>query len=87
MWKRKEAKWKRLDNAAKIFPALAGQEDSEVFRIACALHEDVDPEILQAAVDAASPGETILIRPGLYRERVVLYRPGLHLVGEDPETT
>jgi len=42
---------------------------------------------LQAAVDAASPGETLLIRPGLYRERVVLHRPGLHLVGEDPETT
>lgn len=53
MWKRKEAKWKRLDNAAKIFPALAGREDSEVFRIACALHEDVDPALLQKAVDAA----------------------------------
>lgn len=53
MWKRKEAKWKRLDNAAKIFPALAGREDSEVFRIACALYEDVDPVLLQTAVDSA----------------------------------
>lgn len=43
--------WKRLDNAAKIFPALASSEDTEVFRMSCTLHEDVDPHLLQSALD------------------------------------
>lgn len=89
MWKTKEAKWKRLDNAAKIFPALAGQEDSEVFRIACALHDDVDPELLQAAVDAAveeHPSFTDIIRAGVfwyYLENTGL-RPKVHEEKESP---
>lgn len=89
MWKTKEAKWKRLDNAAKIFPALAGQEDSEVFRIACALHDDVDPELLQAAVDAAveeHPSFTDIIRAGVfwyYLENTDLH-PKVHEEKESP---
>ncbi len=89
MWKTKEAKWKRLDNAAKIFPALAGQEDSEVFRIACALHDDVDPELLQAAVDAAveeHPSFTDIIRAGVfwyYLENTGM-RPKVHEEKESP---
>ena len=38
---------------------------------------------LQAAVDAAVPGDEILLRPGIYRERVVVHRDGLRIVGED----
>ncbi len=44
--------WKKLDNAAKIFPALVSQEDSEVFRISCTVTEDVDPYLLQQALNA-----------------------------------
>ena len=89
MWKRKESKWKRLDNAAKIFPALAGREDSEVFRIACALHEDVEPELLQMAVDAAveeHPSFTDTIHAGVfwyYLEDTGL-RPKVHEEKESP---
>ena len=43
--------WKKLDNAAKIFPALVSSEDTEVFRISCTLYEDVEPELLQKALD------------------------------------
>ncbi len=43
--------WKRLDNAAKIFPALVSGDDSEVFRISCTLKETVDPTLLQQALD------------------------------------
>lgn len=43
--------WKKLDNAAKIFPALVSPEDTEVFRISCTLHEEVDPALLQQALD------------------------------------
>ena len=33
--------WSRLDNAAKVFPALANKKDSRVFRFACQLTEPV----------------------------------------------
>lgn len=89
MWKTKEAKWKRLDNAAKIFPAIAGREDSEVFRIACALHEDVDPDMLQAAVDAAveeHPSFTETIRAGVfwYYLEDTGFRPKVHEETDSP---
>lgn len=50
---RRKNGWKRLDNAAKIFPALVSPDDTEVFRVSCLLREDVEPEILQRALDAA----------------------------------
>jgi len=53
MWKDRKIRWERLDNAAKVFPALVSREDSEVFRITCQLNEPVNPEILQAAVEDA----------------------------------
>ena len=36
---------------------------------------------LQAAVDAAAPGDEILVKPGIYRERVVVHRDGLRITG------
>lgn len=38
---------------------------------------------IQAAVDRAKPGTTIVVRPGVYRERVVIHKNGISLVGED----
>ena len=38
---------------------------------------------IQAAVDAASAGDTLVIRPGVYRERVVVHRHGLRILAED----
>lgn len=38
---------------------------------------------IQAAVDAARPGDLILIAPGVYAEEVVVTAPGLTLRGED----
>lgn len=38
---------------------------------------------LQAAVDAAAPGDEIMVKPGIYRERVVVHRDGLRITGED----
>ena len=37
---------------------------------------------LQAVVDAAAPGDEILLRPGVYRERVVVHRDGLRIGGD-----
>lgn len=44
-------KWYRLDNAATIVPSSAHGADTRVFRIACELKENADPEILQEALD------------------------------------
>lgn len=43
--------WKRLDNAAKIFPAAVSGTDTQVFRFSCDLRDPVDPETLQRALD------------------------------------
>jgi parallel beta-helix repeat protein len=38
-------------------------------------------ESIQAAVDAANPGDTIVVRPGTYRQNVVVAKDGINLVG------
>lgn len=55
------AKWTRLDNAAKLYASVSSRRDPKVFRFACQLCEDIDPTLLQAAVD-----ETMTLFP-LYR--------------------
>ncbi|WP_010243992.1 hypothetical protein [Acetivibrio cellulolyticus] len=49
----KKVEWSRLDNASKIFPATCSYRDPKVFRLACELVEDVEPKILQLALNAA----------------------------------
>lgn len=41
---------------------------------------------IQAAVDAAQPGDTIVVRPGTYRESVLISTPGLTLRGSGDRT-
>ena len=45
------SKWRKLDNAALAFPLVTGKNDSRVFRFYCQLKEEVDPDILQKALD------------------------------------
>lgn len=45
--------WKKLDNAAKIFPSTIEQSETRVFRFYCELTQEVDPDALQQAVDQA----------------------------------
>lgn len=49
--KAKKEKWRKLDNAAKVFPATANASDTRVFRFYCQLEEEVEPEHLQRALD------------------------------------
>ena len=44
-------RWLPLDNAAKIYPAARRQNWSNVYRISATLTEEVDKEVLQAALD------------------------------------
>ncbi len=46
-----------------------------------------DYSTIQKAVDAANPGDTILVASGIYYENVVIYKDNLTLLGESPNTT
>ena len=52
---RKSKYWYKLDNAAKIFPAVSQDERSNVFRLSFYLDEIVDPDILEQAVNEILP--------------------------------
>ncbi len=43
--------WAKLDNASKIFLATMTSRDTKVFRLSANVREEVDPAILQAALD------------------------------------
>lgn len=51
MSSRKKVQWTKLDNASKIFPSTANNRDPKVYRLSCELYDDVNPEILQSALD------------------------------------
>ncbi|MDN6171750.1 MAG: alcohol acetyltransferase, partial [Yaniella sp.] len=43
--------WVRLDNASNIFLAARSETDSKVFRISAEMDHEVEPELLQTALD------------------------------------
>ena len=45
--------WYELDNAANVFPSISGDDNTNVFRLACELTESVDGRVLQQALDIA----------------------------------
>lgn len=47
--------WFRLDTAGLIFPAVRSRDWANAFRVSMTLTEDIDPDILQAAVDDLKP--------------------------------
>lgn len=48
-------KWRKLDNTAKIFPLIASENLSNVFRISATLKRPVKPELLQQALEEILP--------------------------------
>ena len=51
MFQQKRAYWRNLDNAAKLFSATSSPKDTRVFRFYCILKEEIDPELLQEALN------------------------------------
>lgn len=49
-------KWRRLDNTGKIFPVIANEHLSNVFRISMTLNQDIVPQVLQQALEEILPG-------------------------------
>ena len=62
-------KWRRLDNTAKIFPVIANEHLSNVFRISMTLEEEIVPEVLQQALEEVLPwfpGFKVKLRRGFF---------------------
>ncbi|MCD8122594.1 MAG: hypothetical protein LUE65_10230 [Clostridiales bacterium] len=55
MGREKKIWWRRLDNTAKIFPVIANENMSQVFRTSVTLKEEIQPEMLQRALEAILP--------------------------------
>ena len=53
--KYREVRWDRLDNTAHLFPVIAGEQMTNVYRISVTLTELVQPELLQEALNRVLP--------------------------------
>ncbi len=61
--------WDKLDNTANIFPVIAGEELTNVYRISITLNETIDQELLQKALDVLLkrfPAFNLRLRQGLF---------------------
>ena len=62
-------KWRRLDNTGKLFPLVSSENLSNVFRIAVTLKEEIEPDILQQALEDVLPlfeSFRVRLRRGLF---------------------
>ncbi|WP_312702279.1 hypothetical protein [Sedimentibacter sp.] len=69
MKNKKVKDWKKLDNAAKIFPPNSKKSDTKVFRFACELYDNVDKNVLQNALNItvdAFPLYKSIIKSGVF---------------------
>ena len=64
-----EIRWDKLDNTANLFPVIAGENMSNVYRISVTLTELIDPDCLQEALDIVLPkfdGFNLRLRMGVF---------------------
>ena len=69
MKRNEKSKWKPLDNVAKIFPPTSSDKDTKVFRFFIELNENIDPIILQEALDITMesfPFYKVILRQGVF---------------------
>lgn len=52
---RKQLRWDKLDNTANIFPVIAGEGMTNTYRFSVELNEEIQPELLQKALDIVLP--------------------------------
>lgn len=65
----RDLRWERLDNTAHLFPVIAGEQMSNVYRISVTLADLIDPELLQQALDMVLPkfdGFNVRLRKGVF---------------------
>lgn len=64
-----DIRWDKLDNTAHLFPVIAGEAMSNVYRISVILTEEIVPEYLQEALDIVLPkmdGFNLRLRRGIF---------------------
>lgn len=62
-------RWYKIDNAGKIFQAVKKPTNSSVFRVSMALHDEINPDLLQNAVDITMkrfPSLAVKLRKGVF---------------------
>lgn len=67
--KTKDIRWERLDNTAHLFPAIARENMTNVYRISVTLKDLINPELLQKALDIVLPkfdGFNLRLRHGVF---------------------
>ncbi len=65
----REPKWDKLDNTAHLFPVIAGDDMTNVYRISVVLKEPVVGTVLQDALDIVLPkfdGFNVRLRQGIF---------------------
>lgn len=65
----REIRWDKLDNTAHLFPVIAGESMSNVYRISVTLTEQINQEYLQRALDIILPkfdGFNLRLRQGVF---------------------
>jgi len=68
-WKGRDIRWEKLDNTAHLFPVIAGEDMTSVYRISVTLKEPVEPQLLQQALDMVLPkfqGFDLRLRSGVF---------------------
>lgn len=66
---KKQKRWERLDNTAHLFPIIATDDMSNVYRISVTLTEGIQPYLLQQALDKTLPhfpGFNMRMRKGFF---------------------
>ena len=66
---KKDIRWDKLDNTAHLFPVIAGEQMTSVYRISVTLQELIDPALLQQALDIVLPkfdGFDLRLRRGVF---------------------
>lgn len=65
----KQTRWYKLDNTANIYPIITNESMANVYRLTVTLREDVNPDLLQAALDKVLPSFNIFrvrLRRGIF---------------------
>ena len=66
---KKYIKWDKLDNTANLFPVIAGEKMTNTYRISVVLTEEIQPQLLQEALDLVTPkipGFNLRLRSGIF---------------------
>ena len=65
----RDIRWEKLDNTAHLFPVIASEQMSNVYRMSVTLKEEVQAELLQQALDIVLPkfdGFNLRLRNGVF---------------------